>query len=171
MYMKKILTSLILLCFATIGLATNNYFYGIDYTQAKLFASTDKPKQIKISLIRINELLISEKENYDISKFVKANEVSSIRISVRNLDGSASECSFWLYDVRGHSNVYSSSQLRDLIIKEREKVRNPDEERKEDQLIANIAIAVAVIVAAGVLGMGLFAVLRRDDKFSDTSAE
>lgn len=107
----------------------------------------------------------------DISKFVKANEVSSIRISVRNLDGSASECSFWLYDVRGHSNVYSSSQLRDLIIKEREKVRNPDEERKEDQLIANIAIAVAVIVAAGVLGMGLFAVLRRDDKFSDTSAE
>ena len=89
----------------------------------------------------------------------------------KNLDGSASECSFWLYDVRGHSNVYSSSQLRDLIIKEREKVRNPDEERKEDQLIANIAIAVAVIVAAGVLGMGLFAVLRHDDKFSDTSAE
>lgn len=107
----------------------------------------------------------------DISKFVKASEVSSIRISVRNLDGSASECSFWLYDVRGHSNVYSSSQLRDLIIKEREKVRNPDEAYREDQLIANVAIAVAVIVAAGVLGMGLFAVLRRDDKFSDTSAE
>ena len=100
----------------------------------------------------------------DISSFVKSNEVSSIRVSVRNLDGSASECSFWLYDVRGHSAVYSTPQLRDLIIKERDKVRNPDVAGKEDQLVSNIAIAVAIIVAAGVLGMGAFVAFRRDDK-------
>ena len=105
----------------------------------------------------------------NISDFVKSNEVSSIRISVRNLDGSANECSFWLYDVRGHSNVYSSSQLRDLIIKERDKVRNPDVTSEENQLISNIAIAVAIIVASGLLGMGAFVAFRRDDRKDDGS--
>ena len=103
----------------------------------------------------------------DISKFVKANEVSAIRISVRNLDGSASECSFWLYDVKGHSDVYSSSQLRDLIIKERDKIRNPDDTGKDDQLLANLAMALAIIVAAGLLGMGAFIAFRRDDRSAE----
>ena len=103
----------------------------------------------------------------DISKFVKSNEISSIRVSVRNLDGSASECSFWLYDVRGHSDVYSSSQLRDLIIKERDKIRNPDETGADSQLIANLAMAVAIIVAAGLIGMGAFIAFRRDDRSAD----
>ena len=103
----------------------------------------------------------------EISRFVKANETSSIRVSVRNLDGSASECSFWLYDVRGHSDVYSSSQLRDLIIKERDKIRNPDETRADDQLLANLAMAVAIIVAAGLLGMGAFVAFRHDDRSTE----
>lgn len=114
MYMKKILTSLILLCFATIGLATNNYFYGIDYTQAKLFASTDKPKQIKISLIRINELLISEKENYDISKFVKTtiDGVNIEGVTLRN-----SEINEEAILTQSNEDIFVSEDLTKQIVK------------------------------------------------------
>lgn len=105
----------------------------------------------------------------DISRFVKSNEVSSIRVSVRSLDKSASECRLWLYDIEGHSNVYSSSQLRDLIIQERDKVRNPDVASGDDQLLSSVVIAIAVIAAAGVLGMGVFVAFRREDRYGDGS--
>jgi hypothetical protein len=103
----------------------------------------------------------------DISKFVKSNSIRSIRISIRSLDGVANECGFWLYDVTGMSSSYSSSQLNSIINSERDKIRNNDSTRKEKNAFGNFAIALGIIFAAGALGMGVFAVVRRDDKYSE----
>ena len=108
----------------------------------------------------------------DMAKFVKANDIENCKISVRSLDGVASECSFWLYDVTGLSNVYSSSQLSDLIIRERDKVRHPDEMVQDGNTLGNLALAIALIVASAVLGMGVFVAFRRDDRnIEDTTSE
>jgi hypothetical protein len=65
------------------------------------------------------------------------------------------------------SSSYSSSQLNSIINSERDKIRNNDSTRKEKNAFGNFAIALGIIFAAGALGMGVFAVVRRDDKYSE----
>ena len=103
----------------------------------------------------------------DISQYVVKNITESIRISVRSLDGASSECSLWLYDICGMSNIYTSEQLDNLISLERDKIRNPEEEAEGRELFGRVAIALAIVIVTGAIGFGLFASFRREDKSAD----
>ena len=104
----------------------------------------------------------------DLSEYVHEYMIDSIRISVRSLDGANSECCFWLYDIVGFSNNYSSGQLSDLILLERDKIRHPTEEEEQGSFIGKVAIPVAIVIVTGAIGFGLFASFKREDKGSDS---
>ena len=103
----------------------------------------------------------------DISQFVVKYMTESIRISVRSLDGSSNECSLWIYDICGCSNDYTSDQLNNLVSLERDKIRNPEERSEDRELFGRVAIALAIVVATGAIGFGLFASFKREDKGSE----
>lgn len=103
----------------------------------------------------------------DISQFVVKYMTESIRISVRSLDGSSNECSLWIYDICGCSNDYTSDQLNNLVSLERDKIRNPEERSEDRALFGRVAIALAIVVATGAIGFGLFASFKREDRGSE----
>jgi hypothetical protein len=103
----------------------------------------------------------------DISQFVVKYMTESIRISVRSLDGSSNECSLWIYDICGCSNDYTSDQLNNLVSLERDKIRNPEERSEDRELFGRVAIALAIVVATGAIGFGLFASFKREDRGSE----
>ena len=103
----------------------------------------------------------------DISQYVVKYMTENIRVSVRSLDGNESECSLWIYDICGCSNDYTSDQLYDLISLERDKIRNPEEESDGRELFGQATIALAIVIATGAIGFGLFASFRREDKSAD----
>ena len=103
----------------------------------------------------------------DISQYAVKHMVESIRVSVRSLDGSSSECSLWIYDIYGCSNEYTSEQLNDLISLERDKIRQHEEESESRELFGRVAIALAIVIVTGAIGFGLFASFRREDKRSE----
>ena len=58
-------------------------------------------------------------------------------------------------------------QLYDLISLERDKIRNPEEESDGRELFGKATIALAIVIATGAIGFGLFASFRREDKSAD----
>lgn len=107
----------------------------------------------------------------DLSEYVHKYMIETIKVSVRSLDGTAPEATLWMYDIFGFSNNYSSTQLKDFILLERDKIRNPVEEEEAVSLIGTVAIPIAVVIVTGAIGFGLFASFRRDDKSNDSDGD
>ncbi len=107
----------------------------------------------------------------DISQYAVKHMIESIRVSVRSLDGSSSECSLWIYDIYGCSNDYTSEQLDDLIFLERDKIRQHEEESDDRALFGRVAIALAIVIVTGAIGFGLFASFRREDKRAESDGD
>ena len=107
----------------------------------------------------------------DISQYVVKHMTESVRISVRSLDGANNECSLWIYDICGCSNIYNSDQLDNLISLERDKIRNPEEAAENREFFGRVAIALAIVIVTGAIGFGLFASFRREDKRTETERD
>lgn len=58
-------------------------FYGVDYSQAKVFGAAETPLQFKAVFERINELFITEAKKYDVGKQLK-KEVTEISLDAVN---------------------------------------------------------------------------------------
>ena len=58
-------------------------FYGVDYSQAKVFGAKESPYEFKLAFRRINELFIAEAKKYDVGKQLK-KEVSEISLEAVN---------------------------------------------------------------------------------------
>lgn len=63
-------------------------FYGIDYSQVKVFGADESPYQFKEVFVRINELFISEAKKYNVGKQLK-KEVTEISLDAVNKVNSA----------------------------------------------------------------------------------
>ena len=48
-------------------------FYGVDYSQAKVFGADESPIQFKDAFRRINELFITEAKKYNVGKQLRSN--------------------------------------------------------------------------------------------------
>ncbi len=103
-------------------------------------------KSVVLDLAQINASLIAE----------------DLKISVRPLDADTMENTvLWLYDVEGHSLVYTSERLEELIGKERENLPGLDD---GDGVGFNndIIIASAIIILAAVFGFAVIWLVKRD---------
>ena len=58
-------------------------FYGVDYSQAKVFGADESPIQFKDAFRRINELFITEAKKYNVGKQLK-KEVTEISLDAVN---------------------------------------------------------------------------------------
>lgn len=58
-------------------------FYGVDYSQAKVFGADESPYQFKEAFRRINELFITEAKKYDVGKRLR-KEVTEISLEAVN---------------------------------------------------------------------------------------
>lgn len=58
-------------------------FYGVDYSQVKVFGAKESPYEFKLAFRRINELFITEAKKYDVGKQLK-KEVSEISLEPVN---------------------------------------------------------------------------------------
>ncbi len=73
-YMKKIF--LFLLCatgFTCLNAQSDEgkyYVYGVDFTQAKVYAAQESPQQFAVAFEKINRLLIMEPRKYDFSRML-----------------------------------------------------------------------------------------------------
>lgn len=107
----------------------------------------------------------------DLSEYVPSHLTESIRISVRSLYGASDGCSLWVYGIYGCSTDYTSEQLAGLIELERDNIRTVADEEESRELFGSVAIALAIIVVTGVIGFGLFASFRRDDRSASGDAD
>lgn len=58
-------------------------FYGVDYSQAKVFGAAETPQQFIVAFRRINELFITEAKKYDVGKQLK-KKVTEISLEAVN---------------------------------------------------------------------------------------
>lgn len=58
-------------------------FYGVDYSQAKVFGAEETPQQFIVAFRRINELFITESKKYDVGKQLK-KKVTEISLDAVN---------------------------------------------------------------------------------------
>ncbi len=58
-------------------------FYGVDYSQVKIFGADESPAQFKEAFRRINELFITEAKKYNVGKQLK-KEVTEISLDAVN---------------------------------------------------------------------------------------
>ena len=58
-------------------------FYGVDYSQVKIFGADESPAQFKDAFRRINELFITEAKKYNVGKQLK-KEVTEISLDAVN---------------------------------------------------------------------------------------
>jgi hypothetical protein len=58
-------------------------FYGIDYSNVKIYGADELPSEFKTAFERINQLLISEPKKYDISRYI-ARPVEEVSIKAVN---------------------------------------------------------------------------------------
>lgn len=89
--MKKLILFLFLstslFCFGQVKSALKDIqsikFYGVDYSQAKVFGADESPIQFKDAFRRINELFITEAKKYNVEKQLK-KEVTEISLDAVN---------------------------------------------------------------------------------------
>ncbi len=100
----------------------------------------------------------------DVEEYSKENKASYVKISTRSITGDADEYSLWVYDVSGHSGIYDSQSLEELISAERQNIRNQSQNDRKiisDDLI--YWVVFSIILVAIVIGGIMITVLRRDD--------
>ena len=100
----------------------------------------------------------------DVESYGKTNNASYIKISTRSITGSTDEYSLWVYDVSGHSNIYTSQELEELISEERRNIRDQLQNSNRDNYDSVIYwIVFSIILFAILIGGVLLIILRRDD--------
>lgn len=67
---------------------SNIKFYGVDYSQAKVYGASETPQQFKTAFNNINTLFIAEPKKYDVGKMLNQNisEVSLEAVDQVNKD-------------------------------------------------------------------------------------
>jgi hypothetical protein len=101
----------------------------------------------------------------DMTDYIVNNTVDYIRISIRCLTDNSSSYNFCLYDMKGYSTIYSSSELESLIDAERKK--NQDSDMNTDTSVNNLTYMWAIIgitIAVTVLGVALYLTLKKNDE-------
>lgn len=100
----------------------------------------------------------------DMEAYSKENKASYLKISTRSITGDAEEYSLWVYDVSGHSGIYDSQSLNELISAERQNIRN-QLQNSGNSNYENIIywVVFAIILIAIVIGGLMIIILRRDD--------
>lgn len=93
----------------------------------------------------------------------KFDNIESLKISVRALNGEHENCALWLYGISGYSLKYSSDKLESFIEKERNKINNELSESSEDAFDQTI-IAIVLVLISGVLVIGIFILIRKDTR-------
>ncbi len=102
---------------------------------------------IVLDLTRVNSNLIAE----------------DLKISVRPLETDTLEHTvLWLYDVEGHSSLYTSERLEELIGKERENIDHGSDSSENGTFNGDVLMAIAVILLASVLGIAAIMLFKRD---------
>ena len=100
----------------------------------------------------------------DLSQSREFKLLENMRISVRQIYGDASNSTLWLHGISGYSTEYEEERLEELILNERNKIKNIDEESSEAAGIEQTAIAIGIVVVLGALGIGIFIAFRKDTK-------
>ena len=108
----------------------------------------------------------------DMTDYVVNNTTDYIRISIRCLTDDLSSYNLCLYDMKGHSAVFTSTELETLIAEEREKIQgeSTDEANSADNLTFMWAI-IAITFATAVFGVALFLTLKKNDEARNDSKE
>ena len=100
----------------------------------------------------------------DLSEYTSFNAVESMKFSVRCLDGDVSAFTFWMYDITGYSEKYSSDELAELIKSERSKIYDEEEDVEKKDTFESFIVAFVILVILGVFGILAFVFFRRDNK-------
>ncbi|MFI3285845.1 MAG: hypothetical protein R3Y08_04250 [Rikenellaceae bacterium] len=88
--MKKILLSIALICSAPSLLKAQSFeevtFLGVDYSAVNVLYADESPEQFISAFERINQLMISEQEKYDVSKYLRVDVVNTeIKYAIKNI--------------------------------------------------------------------------------------
>lgn len=59
-------------------------FYGIDYSQVRVYGAQESPSQFKVAFGEINELFLSQPKKFDVSKFT-GKQVEAVSLETVNL--------------------------------------------------------------------------------------
>lgn len=102
----------------------------------------------------------------DMSEYAIFGPVKNIKIFVRSLDGNCDKCTLWLYEVTGHSLDYDTSEIEELVLKERERT-NYTKDNKTVISLKNILIAIGILVITGVFCAAIVVIFRRDNRSND----
>ena len=101
----------------------------------------------------------------DVSDYGKDNKASYIKISTRSITGDSDEYSLWVYDVAGHSKLYDSKALDELISEERRNIRNQSQNADGGNSDSIIYWIVFSIILFAIFIGGILLVLFRRDEF------
>jgi hypothetical protein len=87
-------------------------FYGVDFSQAKLWGLKEDPSIIKNGLCRINQLFISESKKYDVATCMRKKVVNYCLTSTnRNNE----EMDIDKMTASSNGNEFSESQIQEII--------------------------------------------------------
>lgn len=109
----------------------------------------------------LNELFL------DMSQYSELSDATYIRVSVRCLSEPTAELSLWLHELKGYSDVYTDAELEELITAQRLAERGEDDVAEEGFDYTMIFTVVGVMLAVGVVGIGLIMVLKREEDRKD----
>ena len=100
----------------------------------------------------------------DMSEYAADHMVTYLKLSTRVLDGEEKSYSLDLYSEKGHSTVYGSEQLNELIQAERLRIRNQSEQEDQDGNKSNpTGIIFCVLLIITVIGAGVYMLIRKND--------
>lgn len=108
----------------------------------------------------------------DMSEYAATHMVTYLKLSTRALDGTQTPYSLNLYSVKGHSAVYDSEKLSELIQAERLRIRNQSEQEEQGTDRRHLsAIIFCVLLAVTVVGVGVLMLIRKNDDKSQKNSE
>lgn len=101
----------------------------------------------------------------DMTDYVVNSTADYIRISIRCLTDDLSSYNLCLYDMKGYSTIYTSSELEELIETEREKIQGTvDDEQASTNKLTFMWAIIGITTAIAILGVALFLSLKKSDE-------
>lgn len=104
---------------------------------------------------------------FDVSEYSALSDATYIKVSVRCLIEPTAGLSLWLHELKGYSDIYTSSELEELITAQRlaERGENVEDEEIFDYTV--IFTVIGIMLAVGAVGIGLIMVLKREEDKKD----
>ncbi len=125
--------------------------------QVKVICENEKERFVSTCFVNSNEYT---EFLVDLSQYSSFGNVESVRISVCAMDGSQQDFNLWLYEISGYSTEYSSSELENLILFDRDKM-NTEAGETGGLTVERIILIAIIVTVASVLGIGTLIILRR----------